>query len=616
MPPESEIIQSAAARFRQGEARAALDLLAALLESEPQNLHGLVIAGQASFALGEHVQAAEFLERAVAVASPQADLLANLSAVYLAMGRVEQAATQARRALAASPQHFGAHLNLGLALLSQQRYDEAGAALDHALQLRPGDHKAKKHYARARYHSGGEHLGVRELLEQVVAREPEDFESRALLADLYIQAGETEAGIRRFRDLLQPDTGIPPAARSRYHSAMLIALQYLPGSSPAELLEEHRAWADSHAISKLPQRIAAPREKLRVGWVSPRFAAGPVANFFLPVLTRFDPSSSEHYLYSAFNTRSAVADRFRSYASVWRDLDGMAAEQAAQLIADDELDILVDLAGHAPGGQLRALTARPARVMVSWMDSFCTTGLAEMDYFISDPWLSPPGDEQFFTEKLVRLEGGRLCYRPYVQVAQDGLVKRQGAPVFACFNRMSKFNQPLLHAWAEILSAVPDSRLVLRNSLFDDPRARDFFLAQCRQSGLPADRVEMAGSCTYAEILEAYRSVDIALDPHPFSGCTSSCDALWMGVPVITCRGETLVSRQTAAMLATLGMDELARDSLDDYVESAVSLAGDPARLAAMRKSLRGNMEKAHDPQVFADRLLALLRKLASSAGG
>ena len=285
---------------------------------------------------------------------------------------------------------------------------------------------------------------------------------------------------------------------------------------------------------------------------------------------------------------------------------------AGKRLPRDGLDILVDLAGHSPAGMLTTLCRKPASVQLSWLDSFCTTGVKHIDAFISDDYLSPPGDEQYFTEQLLRLESGRLCYRPQIPVPEVSRNIDDGGIVFASYNRLSKLGDDVLTAWAGILDAVPGSKLLLRNTMFDDAEVRTAFYHRCSTLGLQQNRVFLHGYCDYSEIMASYGGVDIVLDPFPFSGCTTTCDALWMGVPVITLAGSTLVSRQSGAILNALELNEFITASTEDYVTAAISLARDDTRRSELRSSLRQKMQNTFDPQTFSDALLIQFQKLTS----
>lgn len=605
-------LQQAMEKFQQGDPRSALESVDKILADEPGQLDALVMAGQMHHGQGNYEKAVFHLEKAVKLVPGHAVLSANLAAAYLALGQPESAETLARAVVSSQPDHFGARLNLGLALFAQRRYEVAAAEFSRALKLQSNSLTALKNLAHALQCSRQTHFTTRSMLQQVLERSPGEPETLAMLADAHISNAETEKGLGIFEELLGSQIDVPANDASRYHDSYLLALQYRSQTGPGELLEASLQWAARYCQSDPVDPLANKGRKLRIGWISPRFAGGPVACFLLPVLEAFDRSESEHYLYAARLQEGPIKERFRLQADAWRELDDQSSDEAAELIAADGLDILVDLAGHSPGGMLTTLCRRPAAVQVSWLDSFCTTGVSNIDAFISDPYLSPPGDEKYFTETLVRLEPGRLCYRPQVTVPAAPRQVDDGGIVYASFNRLSKMGDEVLQAWASILDGVSGSHLVLRNTMFDDSEVCAAFNRRCDDIGLRAERVSLFGYCDYTEIMASYGGVDIVLDPFPFSGCTTTCDALWMGVPIVTRIGSTLVSRQSGAILNALELDEFITESTQDYIATAIKLAKDDARRVELRSCLRKNMKNTFDPQTFSDGLLLQLKKLAS----
>ncbi|NND44243.1 MAG: tetratricopeptide repeat protein [Xanthomonadales bacterium] len=615
MASAAELLRHGMGALNRGDAVEALAHAEQVLAGNPEHLDALLLAGQALRALDRTHEAVDRLDEARRLAPAHPGLLSNLAALRLALGEPDRAVRHAREAARLDPEHFGAQLNLGLALLALKDYEASSTALERAEQLRPGQADVLRALAKARYRAGRAHLSARPLLEKAMALFPEDPELRALRADSLIQTAQTSAGIEAYRELLEREEGLPAADRQRYYSAYLLALQYDPDTSPADLLHAHQAWAEGLPEADSLARAGRGGEALRIGWLSPRFGPGPVASFLPAVLEAMRGPSARHYLYSGHRQGGPVSQRFRGSADAWRDLDELSPRAAAEAIAADRLDVLVDLAGHAPGGMLAALCYRPAPVQVTWLDSFCTTGLPEMDLFISDEVLTPVEDERWFTERIARLPGGRLCYRPQAVAPEPAARPAGDQVVFASFNRLSKLGDPVLQAWARILDAVPGAQLRVRNSLFEDPAAREDFLARCGRAGMDAARVSLHGYCSYSRIMADYQDVDIALDPFPFSGCTTTCDALWMGVPVVTRRGETLVSRQSASILQQLGLHDWIAESKDDYVTAAVRLANDVSQRRALRATLRESMQSAFRPAAFAGELLALLRAAVDQPG-
>ena len=260
-----------------------------------------------------------------------------------------------------------------------------------------------------------------------------------------------------------------------------------------------------------------------------------------------------------------------------------------QRLRNLQLDVLVDLAGHATANRMPVLARRVAPLQLCWLDWFDTTGVAAIDAWVSDPWLTPEGSAQRYSERLVRLASGRFCYSP-PDCAPSPTRLGEGDPVFASFNRLAKLNDGVLDAWTAILRAVPNARLALRARHLGEAQTRAHVAARFAARGIAPERLDLGGHLAYAELLEAYRSVDIALDPFPFSGCTTTCDALWMGVPVLTAPGRQPASRSAASILTTAGLDEWIAPDAAQYVSRAVSFGGQSARLAELRATLRARL--------------------------
>lgn len=442
---------------------------------------------------------------------------------------------------------------------------------------------------------------------EVLAEVPRHRGARLLRAELLLERADIDASLADHAALAEAHPRDPVAASSR-----LIALQHAPDVSADTIASAHRDWARRHAARVAPRQPLrdASGTPLRIGWISPRFSAGVVGTFFAAEFEALDRDRLRHFIYDDGSIEDAVNARFRAAASGYRRIDTLDDDELAESIRDDGIDVLVDLAGHGPGNRLRALSARPAPVQASWLDYFHPTGSDAIDFFITDAHTSPAATAHRYRERLVHLDCGRLCYAP--AVAMSAPIPRAGGIVrFGCFNRVAKINDAVLAAWAAILGACPGSVLRLKAGAFDDVQARAHFLARCARHGIDADRLDLAGYGTHADALAAWADVDIALDPFPFSGCATSCDALAMGVPVVTLEGEAPVGRQTASLLAAAGRREwIARDR-DDYVRIASTLASDAAALRRWRTELPAQARSAFgDVSRHARALSAALRAM------
>lgn len=378
-----------------------------------------------------------------------------------------------------------------------------------------------------------------------------------------------------------------------------MSLEYDPQASDAErlaLAREWGAWAMKEAGECMrPPLRALPGRPLRVGYVSADYCQHTVGLFVKDVLAAHDRERVIPYAYSAGAVNDWVTETIRS-ASIFRDVKTLGDAELAELIRRDEIDLLVDLSGHTAGSRLAVFARRPAPIQASWLGYFATTGLPVIDAVLLDEWHAPPGFESQFVEPVVRLAGGRFCYTPLhfapAQVAPPPSASR-GVVTFGCFNNTGKLHPGVLALWARILAAVPGSRLLLKWRTFQDDGMCQEVRAAFAQYGISGDRIELRGASFHADLLKEYGDVDIALDPFPFTGGLTSCEALWMGVPVITWPQGRVVSRQTYAFLSAIGLPELAAHDGDEYVRIAVSLANDPKLLRDIRFGMRQRMRES-----------------------
>jgi predicted O-linked N-acetylglucosamine transferase (SPINDLY family) len=479
---------------------------------------------------------------------------------------------------------FG-YSNQALYLLSQLRSElPADAQVAHAFAL-------EAEYRRAlQLELQGDIDAALWIGEALLAAVPDHRGARLLRAGLLGARGEACEASAAYGEIIArfPDDAVAG-------DAYLIALQYDPRADADSLAQAHVDWAARHTRDVAPRwrpQDAAPDRPLRIGWLSPRFVVGLVETFFLPVLAAFDRTVGWHMLYESGGIADAATDRLRHAADACRDVSDLDDAELAQSIRADRIDVLVELSGHGPGNRLRALARRPAPLQVSWLDYFHSTGTAAIDLLLSDAVLSPPASLHRYSEGVLTLPAGRLCYAPRADMPR--IVPREtGAPLrFGCFNRVEKINNDVLALWARVLDAVPRSTLRLKARLFDTAGERVHFLARAGRAGIAAQRLELTGYSAPGDVFAAYADVDIALDTYPFSGCATSCDALWMGVPVVTLCGAAMAARQTASLLTTLGLPELIAHTPDDYVRIALALATDAEHRAVLRSSLRTRMQE------------------------
>ena len=360
------------------------------------------------------------------------------------------------------------------------------------------------------------------------------------------ETGEAGAAIDYYRRALDAD-----GARPAIHSNLLYALNCVTDVDRGAVAAEHRRWAQAHArpatATATHNNAADPERRLRIGYVSPDFRRHSAAYFIEPVLAAHDPAAVEIFCYASSSLRDEVSDRLRALAHGWRDIDALDDGEAAKRIGADGIDILVDLSGHTMNGRLALFAGKPAPVQVTYLGYPNTTGLNAMDYRLTDARADPEGDgEAFHSETLVRLSGGFLCYRP-PDDAPAVAPPNNGPVTFISCNNLAKVTPPVVAAWAALLARLPDCRLALKAKALGDAGARRRMAERFADHGVAAGRIDLMGWVETGSHLGVYGGADIGLDTFPYNGATTTCEALWMGVPVVTLAGDRHAGRVGAS---------------------------------------------------------------------
>jgi predicted O-linked N-acetylglucosamine transferase (SPINDLY family) len=565
------IIRSAERRFEEAEAAARR-----ALELDPRLHQAASNLGGALEAQGRYAEAEQWLRHALTVCPDQPDALCNLGSVLASAARWEEAEAACRRALAVAPTHINARVNLGLALQQQGHLEAAEEAYRQVLQVQPNHAMAH------------DDLGTL----------------------LMIQGRLAEARREHLRALeIQPDL-------ARAHSHALWCGQYLPGVTEAHLAAEHEAWDRRHAAALAPARPPVPDRtagrRLRLGFVSADFGQHPVGVFLVRVLENLDRAACEVVCYCDRLEADALTARLRAAAGQWCESRTLSDETLARRIRDDRIDILFDLAGHTARNRLLVFARKPAPLAMTWLGYVGTTGLQAMDYLVADRYEVPEASARHYREKILRLPDGYVCYDPPANAPEVGPLPADAAGfvTFGSFNNLAKINPGVVGAWAEILRQLPTARLRLKYKGLDDRATRRRCARQFAEQGIDPHRLDLSGYAPPADMLAAYQQLDVALDPFPYSGGLTTCEALWMGVPVITCPGATFAGRHALSHLSNAGLPELVARDQEDYIRRAVELAGDRPRLAELRRGLRARVAASPlcDGRRFAGNLLQALQ--------
>jgi len=440
-------------------------------------------------------------------------------------------------------------------------------------------------------HHQGRVIEAAEAYRRSLELYPAEINTHENLAAALSQAGRAAEAVAVYRHGLAVAPG-----HARLHSSLLLCLHYLEGEAPETLLEEHRRWGAAHgggAVADPFANLPDPERRLRVGYVSADFCEHSVASFFLPLVERHDRARFEIVCYSAAPLVDRVTEEIRGLADHWVEISAMVDGEAAKRIRRDRVDVLVDLSGHTASNRLTLFARRPAPVQVTYLGYPDTTGLLAMDYRLVDGVTDPPGAERWATERLLRLPDCFLCYRPPAgapAVAEPPL-RANGHVTFGSFNNLAKVNDGVVEAWAEILRRSPGAHLVVKSSLLDDPATGEALRGRFLHHGVAPERVELlARQAARAGHLACYSRIDIGLDTFPYNGTTTTCEALWQGVPVVTLAGGLHMGRVGASLLRAVGLGDWVAGDVATYVERAVALAADRERLAALRRTLRATV--------------------------
>lgn len=572
--------------------RHALSLSPDFQEARRNLVHALREAGRLD-------EAVAVLRQFAAQHPHSADAHFDLAAACYATGRLEESIGAYRRVLNLRPGDADAHNNLAIALKDNGDVENAIAAYRQAIRLRPGFAEACNNLGVALNDSGRlDEAGA--ALEQAISLWPGYAEAQTNLGNVYKARGDLDAAIACYRQALSIN-GDPRAADN-----LLYTLHYHPDSTPQSLFEEHARWNQVYAkplASKLRPHAndRSPDRRLRIGYVSPDLGQHAIGRFMVAILANHDRERFQVFCYTDLRRRpDAVTRQLQARTEVWRETTGLSDDQLAGLIRHDGIDILVDLAMHTARNRLLVFARKPAPVQVTYLAYPSTTGLETMDYRLTDPYLDPVGqDERFYSEKSVRLPDNYWCYPPHEpvpEVAPPPALKN-GRITFGCFNNFFKVTRPTLDLWRRLLMRVPDSRLVLycdegsHRQIVRDYLAWEDLDAACEE--FDPTRLEFVARAILAEYFDRYQTIDIALDPFPYGGGTTTCDALWMGVPVVSLAGPTAVSRAGLSILSNAGLSELAAQTPEQYVHIAADLAADLPRLAALRSTIRSGMRES-----------------------
>ena len=551
--------------------------------------------------------------RALELKPDLAEAHSSLANVFRGQGQLQEAVASYLRALELKPHSVEVHSNLADALWEQGKREDAVACFRRAIELKPEFADAHCNLGNALWQMGqlDEAItGCRRALEL----RPNYAEAYNNLGNVYKDQGKLDEAIASYRKAVECKPSFVCA-----YSNLLFTLQYFDEASLASLQSAHAEFDRQFAAplrDEPAQRSTTERrsDRIRLGFVSPDLYRHPVGFFLIRILENLPKDQFDVVCYHDRIQKDDLTQTFQAAASEWHDVFGLGDKRLADQIRADQIDILFDMAGHTGHNRLLVFARKPAPIQITWLGYVGTTGLKEMDYILADRHLIPPEAEPYYCEKILRMPDDYACYSEPDDVPEPVSLPalEKGYFTFGSLNNLTKITPHVVQVWARILHRVPQSRLVIRYRGLDDPTTRKRFVDQFAQEGIASDRLNLIGWCPPATRMHLYHEIDLGLDPFPYSGATTTCDALWMGVPVVSCPLETFASRQSLTHLNTVGLTETVASNLDEYVEIAVSLANDLPRLERLRSGLRERMAASPlcDGKRFATQLSSILRNV------
>jgi predicted O-linked N-acetylglucosamine transferase (SPINDLY family) len=536
------------------------------------------------------------------------DAAINRARLLADRGQLQQSIEQLKAMVAQHPQNAAAWAALGYALKLGGNLAESEMAYRHVLELSPRQREASFNLALVLYQRWS--LAEAETrVRDLIAAIPTHADAWSLLGTIQQSRLEIDEGIASMRH------GVELSPGWQRHGKLLMAMQYGNNVSAEELLEAHRDWNSRYAQPLWPAAAPAAIRKsgpLRLGFVSSDFGRHPLAFLVLPVLEHLNRARCSVVCYSDRVDADEYTARFRAAADVFRSVKGLTDEELTAQVQADGVDVLFDMGGHA-SKRLLVFARKPAAVQVSWFGYVGTTGLAAIDFLLADRFHVRDGEEPQYAETVLRMPNGYACYGAPLDAPEVGPLPAiaKGAVTFGCFNNPMKYSPRIVEAWASLLRQVPKSTLLFKFHGLDDAVTQNRVREQFAARGIVPTRIATEGTAEHLDLLAAYNQVDLALDPQPYSGGVTTCEALWMGVPVITFPGKTFAGRHATSHLSNAGYGQFVAGDVEQYVAMAIEWANRIDELAAIRAAMRERVAKSPlcDAARFAQDFLNLIEQ-------
>jgi protein O-GlcNAc transferase len=583
------------------------------IELQPDFAEAYNNLGNALNKLGRHEEDIASYNKAIELKPDFAEAYNNLGNVLKGLGRHEEALSSYNKAIELKPDYAEAYNNHSTVLKGLGRHEEAIASYNKAIELKPDFAEAYSNLGNALQELGRHEESIASL-NKAIELKPDFAEAHNNLGFTLHELGRDKEAIASFNKAieLKPDFSGP-------HNNKNFALNYTSSWSTAFVFEQHLEFEKQFGGSEVRTSMnkvvnRCPKRRLRIGYVSPDFRTHPVAYFFEPLLENHTSTAVETFCYYNDIKIDDITRRLTKYSDHWRSVVGVNDADVVELIKNDKIDILVDLAGHTANNRLLVFAQKPAPIQVTWLGYPNTTGLQAIDYRFTDIIADPIGEaDKLHSEKLIRLGNGFQCYKGNKNVSVNTQLssQRQGHITFGSFNNLTKVTPEVIKIWSMILKALPNSRLLLKAKQLE--YSKDRYLDLFRQEDIAEDRIELHGSLANPnDHLALYNSIDICLDPFPFNGATTTCEALWMGVPVVTLAGDRHAGRVGASILTNVGLTRFIAQDIGSYIETAIKMASDTDYLQSVRQGLRERMQRSPlcDGRSFANEVESAYQKM------
>ncbi|WP_265944548.1 tetratricopeptide repeat protein [Dechloromonas sp. A34] len=585
--PEVHIHLATAYRLRKDD-EAAIEHYRLASQLQPQNAEPHANLGDLLLKSGKFALAHESYQKAIAI-NPQApSALSGIALLLQKKGKLESAVEYYEKALAIAPKSATIHCHFGIALQAQNKLSEAVAAYRRALAINPEYAEAHNNLAGA-LHDQNNLTAVIEHLQKAITIDPGYAEAHSNLGVALYEQGHVEQSVASFYRALTVNPEHIAA-----HSSLLFVLSFSQQHSPEEYLVEARRFGEKISRLAKPFTCHPPvttTGKIKVGLVSGDLRGHPVGYFLENILHHINPERIELTAYPTNDQVDALTRRIKPYFKSWKPITWLNDESAARMIYNDGMDILVDLAGHSAHNRLPVFAWKPAPIQASWLGFFASTGLSEIDYILVDPSSVPPDGHAHYSETPCFLPETRLCFTPPAAIEAPEIAslpaRQNGHITFGCFQHLAKLNDQVLKLWGRIAQAIPDARFRLQIKQLTCDSIRIQFQQRLSDFGIPAERTMLFGPQNREGYLAAHSNIDIILDTFPYPGGTTTCEALWMGVPTLTLSGNSMLARQGASIMSCTGLADWIATDEDDYLDKAIKFAGNLEDLSDLRASLR-----------------------------